>query len=198
MPEARVRTRSSEAGSRPSRVGPRHARADGFTLLEILVTLVIAAMLTGLVALALPTGNDQLAHTEARRLAALLDTAREQAVAQSLPVAWAAGAEGYNFLRPSARGWVPLLQSPLVAHAWPWVGRALAADYRPRTATAQWYAGAVRVRVIGGGALGAAPGWLVFGSEPVSQPMRVELDADALRLIVWSNGAQPFQVSEQR
>lgn len=193
-----MRIRSSEAGSSPSRTAPRHARAGGFTLLEILVTLVIAAMLTGLVALALPAGNEQLAHTEARRLAALLDTAREQAVAQSLPVAWAPGVDGYNFLRPSPHGWVPLLQSPLVSHAWPWVGHAVGPDYLPRMQASQWYAGAVRVRVLGGGALGAAPGWLVFGSEPVSQPMRVELDAGSVRLSVWSNGAQPFQVDEQR
>lgn len=188
---------TSAAGSSPRR---RAARAcGGFTLLEILAALFIMALLTSLAVLALPGGNDQLARIEAQRLAALFDTAREQAAALSMPVAWAAGPEGYEFLRPSPRGWVPLGQAPLVPRAWGWLDGAAPAGAIPRMPGSVWYAGQVRVRVLGGGgALGAAPGWLVFGAEPVSQPMRVELDTGGLRLSVSSDGAQAFEVREQR
>ena len=193
---------TSAAGNSGRPASPRSPAAGaeaGFTLLEILVTLLVMALLTGLAALALPGGEDQGARTEAQRLAALLDTAREQAAALSMPVAWAAGPEGYDFLRPSPRGWVPLDQPPLVARPWYWLDGEVPADYRPRPAASTWYAGSVRVRVLGGGgALGAAPGWLVFGSEPVSQPMRVEIESGRLRLTVSSDGAQPFRVEQQR
>lgn len=187
---------TSEAGSsHPAAT----RRARGFTLIELLVTLVVMAMLSALAALALPGGDDERASVEAQRLAALFDTAREQAAALSMPVAWAPGPDGYNFLRPSAHGWVPLHQAPLVARSWSWLGSDVAADYLPRLDASSWYSGAVRVRVTGGGgALGAAPGWLVFGAEPVSQPMRVQLDSGSLRLTIASNGAQPFEVEQQR
>lgn len=157
------------------------------------------ALLTALAALALPGGDDELARTEAQRLAALFDTAREQAAALSMPVAWAAGPGGYEFLRPSPRGWVPLRQAPLVPRAWSWLGGPAPGAGVPRVGSTSWYAGSVRVQVQGGGGpLGAAPSWLVFGAEPVSQPMRVELDAADLRLSIASDGAQPFEVREQR
>jgi general secretion pathway protein H len=175
------------------------AACAGFTLLEILAAVFIMALLTSLAALALPGGNDELARTEAQRLAALFDTAREQAAALSMPVAWAAGPDGYEFLRPSARGWVPLQQAPLSPRAWGWLDVAGPGSVIPRAPASSWYAGHVRIRVLGGGgALGAAPGWLVFGAEPVSQPMRVELDTGSLRLSVSSDGAQPFEVRKQR
>ncbi len=193
---------TSAAGNKPpwpsAAPGGGGAQA-GFTLLEVLVTLLIMALLTGLAALALPGGDEQDARTEAQRLAALFDTAREQAAALSMPVAWAAGPSGYAFLRPSPRGWVALHQPPLVARSWSWLDARLPADYRPPDSASTWRAGDVRLRVRGGGgALGAAPGWLVFGSEPVSQPMQVQIDIDGVRLSVYSNGAQPFRVLEQR
>ncbi len=185
---------TSAAGSR----GVRRGAARGFTLIELLVTLVVAAMLSGLVALALPGGHDESARIEAQRLAALLDTAREQAAAFGMPVAWAAGPAGYTFLRPTARGWMPIDQAPLVARAWSWMGGSVAADYQPRSDASSWSSGGVRISVTGGGALGAPSGWLVFGAEPVSQPMRVQIDTDTQRLTVASNGAQPFQLQQQR
>lgn len=189
---------TSAAGNSRACCPPSGASA-GFTLIELLVTLVVMAMLSALAALALPHGDDEAARIEAQRLAALLDTAREQAAALAMPVAWAPGPDGYNFLRPSARGWVPLGQAPLVARAWPWLGDSVPGDYQPRMQATSWYSGAVRVRVLGGGgALGAGPGWLVFGGEPVSAPMRVQLDAGSLLLTIASNGAQPFRVEEQR
>jgi general secretion pathway protein H len=189
---------TSAAGSR--RGAPaRRAPAAGFTLIELLVTLVVMAMLSALAALALPGGNDENARVEAQRLAALLDTAREQAAALAMPVAWAPGPDGYDFLRPSQRGWVPVDKAPLIARPWAWLGGRVPRDYQPRLNTANWYSGSVRVRVVGGGgALGAAPGWLVFGGEPVSHPMLLQLDTGSLLLTVSSNGAQPFRVQEQR
>jgi general secretion pathway protein H len=187
---------TSAAGSSARR---RRARAcGGFTLLEILAAVFIMALLTSLAALALPGGNDELARTEAQRLAALFDTAREQAAALSMPVAWAAGPDGYEFLRPSPRGWVPLVQAPLSPRSWGWLDGTPPAR-PPAASPSTWYAGNVRIRVVGGGgALGAPPGWLVFGAEPVSQPMLVELETGDLRLSVASNGAQPFEVRERR
>ncbi|MHB1668564.1 GspH/FimT family pseudopilin [Thiomonas sp.] len=198
---------SQEAGA----MGPATARhagtcslahaARGFTLVELLVALLVMALLTGLAAMALPQSGQESMQREAERLAALLDAAREQAAARGEPLAWAPGPAGYTFLQPSPRGWIPLDDAPLTARRWQWLSgdAALPANYQPRGTSATVQAGQVAVRASGGVAgPGAAPSWLVFGTEPVSPPLDITLQDDGRVVTIASDGLAPFAVHSQR
>ena len=188
---------TSAAGSRGA---ARRARGAGFTLIELLVTLLVMALLTGLAALALPHGRDESVQREAQRLAALFDAARSEAADGSMPLVWAPGASGYAFLRPTPLGWRPLQHAPLAPRAWAWSGAEVQAHYLPpppRGTSVE--ADGVQVRVDGGSSTsGAPPGWLVFGTEPVSPPIRVVLIEAGRQWIVSSDGISPFATSSQR
>ena len=182
--------------ARPVLRGPR-----GFTLVELLVTLLVMALLTGLAALALPESGQESMQREAERLAALLDAAREQAADRGEPLAWAPGRDGYTFLQPSPRGWIPLDNPPLTARAWQWLGagETVSPTYLPRSNTPTVQAGDVDVQASGGGSgLGASPGWLVFGTEPVSGPMAVTLHGNGRVITIASDGLAPFAVQGAR
>jgi general secretion pathway protein H len=76
----------------------------GFTLLEMLIVVAIIAIASAaLIANAWPGGAARV-DTEARRLAALLETAQAEARASGQPIAWAPEPHGYAFLRRGADG----------------------------------------------------------------------------------------------
>lgn len=84
-------------------------RERGFTLLEILVVLVIVGIVIGFISVNLTRSDDQLLAAEAERLALLLESARDDAIATGQAAAWAAAAGGYRFWRRGAEGkWEPL------------------------------------------------------------------------------------------
>ncbi|MBW4046543.1 MAG: prepilin-type N-terminal cleavage/methylation domain-containing protein [Proteobacteria bacterium] len=181
--------------------GPARRSPRGFTLVELLVTLLVMALLTGLAALALPQSGQESMQREAERLAALLDAAREQAADRGEPLAWAPGSDGYTFLQPSPRGWIPLDNPPLTARAWQWLDarETVPPSYLPRSNTPTVQAGDVAVRASGGASgLGASPSWLVFGTEPVSAPMAVTLHGDGRVITIASDGLAPFAVQSAR
>jgi len=82
-------------------------RQSGFTLIEVLVTLVLVAVLsTMLVIVASPSAAAQ-ARTEGRRLAALIELALAEARASGQSIAWSPVPGGYAFFRRSEDGgWV--------------------------------------------------------------------------------------------
>ena len=55
-------------------------RADGFTLLEVMVTLVLIGIITTFAVLAVPGGSDDRADQELRRLRALIELNHQQAL----------------------------------------------------------------------------------------------------------------------
>ncbi len=74
-------------------------RARGFTLIEIMIALAIAALLSAtLVIVALPDDAAR-AHEEARRLAALLELASAEARTTGQSLAWSPEGGGYSFWR---------------------------------------------------------------------------------------------------
>jgi general secretion pathway protein H len=78
--------------------GPEAAR--GFTLIELLVVLMLIAVATATVGLALRDGNQDRLEQEGERLVALLETARAEARASGLDVRWrpqAGGEQGFRF-----------------------------------------------------------------------------------------------------
>jgi general secretion pathway protein H len=86
----------------------RAARSAGFTLIEVLVVLAILAITAAAVTLLTPPGEAALARDEARRLAALLETAMREARASGRPIAWSAERERYVFWQRGEDGdWIP-------------------------------------------------------------------------------------------
>lgn len=109
----------------------RAARSAGFTLIEVLVVLAILAITAAAVTLLTPPGEAALARDEARRLAALLETAMREARASGRPIAWSAERERYVFWQRGEDG--------------DWVTYPAQSIYRPRPLPERLALGAVRV-----------------------------------------------------
>jgi general secretion pathway protein H len=93
-------------------------RAQGFTLIEMLVVLVVIAAMAGLLVFSMSDNPERELKREAQGLAALLNTAADEAVMQSRDLGLAINDQGYVFVvfDPKEKRWVPLLQKPLGAH----------------------------------------------------------------------------------
>lgn len=84
-------------------------RVHGFTLVEILVVVVIAGVLTGAVLLVLGrTGPGQANQRELSRLAASLEAMCDQALLSGTARGLRFHQDGYDFWRHSAAGWQAL------------------------------------------------------------------------------------------
>lgn len=138
-------------------------RAGGFTLVELLLVVVIAALASSMVAFALRDGDADRLEREAVRLAALLEAARAASRAGGVAVAFmAAPAED-----------------------------AAAADFRfvglpagtslPR----RWLSAGVSMAITPGPAV-------ALGPEPVIGAQRVELRLGEQRVALASDGLGPF------
>jgi general secretion pathway protein H len=104
MPTSAPGNRERAARSRPGR------RASGFTLLEIMVVVAIAAIATAGVAFVLRDSGEASLEREAQRLGALLESARARSRMSGQPVRWVAAEQGFRFegLPPDAlpRAWL--------------------------------------------------------------------------------------------
>ena len=89
----------------------------GFTLIELMVVICIAAVLVSVVAIAVVPGEAALAEKEARRLALLLEAAVAESRASGQSIAWAPERGGYAFWRRSEDGeWLPFPDSSPYRH----------------------------------------------------------------------------------
>ncbi len=89
---------------------PRPAR--GFSLLELLVVLLLVGIILTMATLSIgPVGHRADGAGEARRLAALLQLAREQAVLQGLEHGLEVSRDGYRVLAYADERWGPLPES---------------------------------------------------------------------------------------
>ena len=99
--------RSSTAFSRAFDLGSRFSR--GFTLVEVLVVMVLIGITVGLVSLSVRSSGEREAEQEARRLAALVQLASEEAVLKSQEIGILFRRDGYQFyFLGSDNTWQPL------------------------------------------------------------------------------------------
>ena len=81
--------------------------SKGFTLIEMMVVVVIAAIMMGAVTLSFPSNQaDELLEKEGNRLVALLNFAQDEATLQSREFALALNATGYTFYLNDQGSWV--------------------------------------------------------------------------------------------
>ena len=148
------------------RLSPR--QAAGFTLIEMLVVLLIAGLLIAVVALA-PSRNRRTDLAEdAQRLAAMLESADDQAEVRSASIAWEPVNGGYRFDQRGEDGkWRPITDDVLAPHRW-------GAEVTN-----------VSIRYTGSGNLTPR---IVFGDESIDVPVTVTLDSDGVRLQVVGTG----------
>jgi general secretion pathway protein H len=135
----------------------------GFTLIELMVVLAVAAIASALVIVALPDRTQTQLDEEAERLAALFESARSEARASGVAVRWEL---------PSA-------------------GTTDAGDFRfiglPRDSGLpnRWLDPRVGAEIVGARAV-------VLGPEPVLPAQRVVLRLDDRRVVLGSDGLAAF------
>lgn len=92
----------------------RRGASSGFTLVELLVVMVIIGITLGLATLnAIPSPRQDL-ENEARRIALLLQLARDEAIVRNRLVAFEANGERYRFMVRGDTGWAPVTRDDLL------------------------------------------------------------------------------------
>lgn len=155
------------------RRAPHHALACGFTLLELLVVIAILGITLGAVAFnALPDARQSL-HSEAQRVALLLQLARDEAIVRNRPVAFEAQADRYRFLVRDDHAWSVIAQEGLLRERL-FKNAPLALSINPPLAASDG-----RLRI-------------VFGREPVDKPFVLTLTAGDVSVAVRADGVGHF------
>lgn len=147
----------------------------GFTLLELLVVMVIAGVMLGVVSFnAMPSAHQAL-DNEARRIALLLQLARDEAIVRNSPVAFEADAEHYRFLVRTNNSWAAIEKDDLL---------------RERS----FQRAPVTVLLTPPVTTGSGPMRVVFGREPVDKPFLLTLAVDGDQVAIRADGIGHFVV----
>lgn len=151
----------------------RTVSARGFTLLELMIVIVILGITLGVVAFnAMPDARQTL-QGEARRIALLLQLARDEAIVRNRPVAFEAEPDRYRFLVREDNAWRAITGDDVLRErAFKRAPLALAID--PPLAAE------------------ALPLRIVFGREPVDKPFVLTLSADAVSVAIRADGVGHF------
>lgn len=87
----------------------------GFTLIELLVVMVILGVTLGVVTLSAMPGQKQSLEQDARRIALLLQLARDEAIVRNRLIAFEAGSDNYRFMiRNDNKEWEQVTQDDLL------------------------------------------------------------------------------------
>lgn len=89
----------------------------GFTLVELMVTITVIALMSAVTLWAMPSPGGRIAD-EALRFAARTRAARDQAVVEARPVSVWVTPGGYGFDRRIAGRWSPVANKPLRVERW--------------------------------------------------------------------------------
>jgi general secretion pathway protein H len=99
----------------PSRA--KNARDGGFTLVELMVTITVVALMSAAVVWAVPDTGAKV-RDDALRFAARVRAARDQAIVSAQPVSVWVTAGGYGFDQRASGRWVPMSEKPLRVERW--------------------------------------------------------------------------------
>lgn len=153
----------------------RRATRAGFTLVELLVVLVIIGITLGLASLnAIPSPKQDL-QQEAKRIALLLQLARDEAIVRNRQVAFEANSEGYRFVVRNDSGWEPVTRDDLLRER-TFRGAPLQVTLAPSMRSDP---GTVRI---------------IFGREPVDKPFVLALASHGNAVAIRADGVGHFTV----
>ncbi|MEC4722602.1 GspH/FimT family protein [Noviherbaspirillum sp. CPCC 100848] len=149
--------------------------ARGFTLLELLVVLIIAALLMGVVAFNAMPGERQALQNEAQRIALLLQLARDEAIVRNRPIAFEADNSRYRFLIREENQWQLLGEDDLL---------------RER----EFSRAPVALSIVPAVSADNGPLRIVFGREPVDRPFLLTLAMGNSSVAIRADGVGHFTV----
>ena len=140
------------------------SRAEGFTLIELMVVIALIAIASAMASLAMRDPAATRLEHEGARLVALLEAARNEARAAGLVASWEPraereGAEGFRFIGMPASSQLP----------------------------GAWLAEGVSAEVVGARSV-------TLGPEPLIGAQRIVLHLDTQSLVLATDGLGPFVV----
>jgi type II secretion system protein H len=187
----------------------RRALPRGFTLIEVMVTMLIASVVFGMAILSLRS-LDRTLQIEAQRVAQLLSFARDYAQMRGRAVRFEADEQGYRFISRTQGDWALILDEPLLRErAWDKPTRVRLERYG-----ANAYDGASKLLAGTGAGVAATPGtasttsdaaiaertlagqenMIEFGRDYVDSPFLVWLSQSDQKVAIAGNGLGKFSV----
>jgi general secretion pathway protein H len=153
------------------------ARQRGFTLIELLVVMVILGITLGVATLSAAPSQKQSLEQDAKRIALLLQLARDEAIVRNRLIAFEAGSDKYRFMvRNDNKEWEQVTQDDLLRERdFKRVPVTLRLDPQPAVAD-----GSLRI---------------IFGREPVDKPFVLTMAAnDGSSVAIRADGIGHFTV----
>lgn len=147
----------------------------GFTLLELLVVLVIAGIMLGVVSFNAMPDERQRLQNDAKRIALLMQIARDEAIVRNSAVAFEADQNSYRFLVKNGAEWVSLGDDMLRERDF--VMTPMSISVLPVLASPQSSSYMVRI---------------VFGREAVDKPFTMTLHAGNSSVDIRADGIGHF------
>ncbi len=88
--------------------------ANGFTLLELLVVMVIVGITLGMVSFNAMPDERQILQNDAQRIALLLQLARDEAIVRNHPIAFETESDRYRFMSLEENHWQAIQRDDLL------------------------------------------------------------------------------------
>ena len=147
----------------------------GFTLVELMVVLAIIGIALGMVSFNAMPDPAQNLQAEARRIALLLQLARDEAIVRNRLVAFEADSDNYRFLVRNETRWDPVTTDDLLRE-------------RP------FKGGPVKLSIDPPSAGTGNPMRIIFGREPVDKPFVLSMAIGEDRVAIRADGIGHFVV----